>query len=91
MRGQRTRRSTYEPGCGRDWRTSVCFPPSTADKLHAILDRLDPRPSMAAALIVLIERMPTSPEDPPLDWESFEADLKKLLVKPGQEELPLVS
>lgn len=90
VRGQQTRRSTYEPGCGRDWRTSVCFPASTADKLHEILSRLEPRPSMAAALIVLIERMPTSLEDPPLDWAGFEADLKKL-TKRGQEELPLVS
>jgi hypothetical protein len=92
LRGQQTRRSKYVRGSGRPWQTSVCFPAEQAEKLHEILDRLEPRPSMASVLAVLVARMPTGPDEPPLDWEMFEADLRALPgIRNKQEELPLVS
>jgi hypothetical protein len=91
VRGQRTRRRKYKRGSGLPWPTSVTFSPAQADKLCEILDRLDPEPSMAAVLGVIISRMPTSPDDPPLDWAILEADLRALPGTRRHEELPLVS
>jgi hypothetical protein len=75
------RGSSYDPAQGGPWRITVNLDPDTAKKLMPVLKKLHPRLAAAGFIAKVIEMIPLSEGEPPIDWSRLEAEITKSIAE----------